>query len=573
MNTLRNQIFIVFLLVMAIVLFVVGIITFNLVSTLLKNNAEKQIQQTAVEANARLEALYRQIDTLTSQVVTNKEVQRLLFQQMNGKRATFNDRQSLMQTINDFQVYLDGIQSLDLYTTDYKPVFPLSELDLLHRIDPKWVYEAEKAKGGVVWIGSDPKDPSYFLIIRRVSIMQRWFSNGGYLLVRVERDYFNLDNNHINQGDGYTVLLDNNLNLISNNDVGDIEPILDETKQMVNVAGKDYIAVRRTSDVTGWTLIILSPVSELTIGLPVLRTAILAAAGIGFVIFMVFSVLLSTMITRPILKLIKTMRGARLGEMKTSPEINSTIELNELTKTYNQMVDHMNDLISVIYEKELVRSRTELKALQAQINPHFLYNTLDALYWSLQEKDEEELAELVVAMSELFRYTIGRTKQDEWVTLKEELEHIERYMQIMKLRFGDRLTCEISAATDCEDVRIPKLLIQPLVENAILHGIGNKKGQGTVRVEVRRSMSSSHWVIEVSDDGTGMDEMMVQSVMKSLGDEATTSLKGGGMAFANVNKRLKLYYAEQNIGGLSLISELGQGTSVTFEIPGGVGSE
>lgn len=149
----------------------------------------------------------------------------------------------------------------------------------------------------------------------------------------------------------------------------------------------------------------------------------------------------------------------------------------------------MNDLIQVIYEKELIRSRTELKALQAQIDPHFLYNTLEALFWALQDKEEEELANLVVAMSDLFRYTIGSEHGSEWVTLREELDHAERYMQLMKLRFGDRLEWSLSAPPDSLELRMPKLLLQPLVENAILHGVGAKKGRAPSRCGSSRRAS------------------------------------------------------------------------------------
>ncbi|CAH0119783.1 hypothetical protein PAE9249_02291 [Paenibacillus sp. CECT 9249] len=568
-NTLRNQILVVFLSVMIIVLLIVGIMTFHLVSALITKNAEKQIRQTAAEANGRLETLYKQIDVLTSQMVTNTEVQQLLLQVAEGHPAKFEQRQALTRTIGSFQVYSDGINSLDLYTKDYQRLYPLDETNLLTRLDKKWVEEADRAKGSMVWIGTDPRDPAYFLAIRRISLIDRWFSNGGYLLIRMNRNYFQLEVPNSSPSSGeYMVLVDRNMATISSNYDGDIGQAVRERLRLT-IQDKEYIVVRQSSDLTGWTLYILTPVGSLTEGLSVLRTAIAASGGIGFFIFLVFSVFLSTLITRPVLKLIKTMRSARTGTLKPSPEMNSTVEINELTKTYNQMVDNMNELIEAIYEKELVRSHTELKALQAQIDPHFLYNTLEALYWSLQDKEEDELAELVIAMSDLFRYTIGNAHQGEWVTIRDELEHAERYMQLMKLRFGDRLTWSISAAPGCERVPIPKLMIQPLVENAVLHGVGNKKGPGSVHIRVRRADPSPKWIIEVEDDGPGIEESAVRSILRSLEQEAVVAMKGSGMAIANVNKRLRLYYDRAKIRDISIRSQAGQGTVITFEIPGG----
>jgi two-component system, sensor histidine kinase YesM len=136
-NTLRNQILIVFVFVMIMVLCLVGMMTFHSVSTLLKNNAEKQIEQTAVHANGRLEALYQQIDTLTNQVATNIYVQQLLLKIANGYSPGFREKQGLMHIVNTFQAYSDGIHSFELYTNDYKKIFPLDEEDLGDRVGIK----------------------------------------------------------------------------------------------------------------------------------------------------------------------------------------------------------------------------------------------------------------------------------------------------------------------------------------------------------------------------------------------------------------------------------------------------
>lgn len=568
MNTLRNQILVVFLLAMGIVLLLVGIMTFQLVSTLLKNNAEKQMQQTAVQASGRLETLYQQIDMLSQQVATNSYVQQLLIAESDGHRSDFYKRQSLMQIINSYQAYSDGIHSFELYLPSYRRLLPLGEGHLAKRLDPNWVKQANLAKGKMVWAGTDPKDPGYFLTIRRVSLMDRWFSNGGYLVIRINAGFFQL-NEAASTGKEheYMVLVDEHNRTIASNYSGDSRPIFAEHQQVVTIHGQEYIVVKEKSEGTGWTLAILTPISTLMEGITVLRTAITISAAAGFVIFLVFSYLLSTIITRPILTLTKTMRRARQGELKPSPHHFSTVEINELNQTYNQLAENTNHLIQVVYEKELLRSRSELKALQAQINPHFLFNTLDALYWSLEEKREEELAELVIAMSELFRYTISDPKQDEWVSVKEELEHVDRYLQIMKMRFGERLTWEISAAAVCEEARMPKLLIQPLVENAILHGVGNKMGHGSVSITAERLADERKVVITVKDDGPGIAPDALQAIRRSLEEGKVSPLKGKGMAIANVKKRLQLYYQDYQASGLYIRSDAGQGTCVSLEIP------
>ncbi|RBW69743.1 cache domain-containing sensor histidine kinase [Bacillus taeanensis] len=571
-NTLRNQILIVFLFVMVIVLLFVGVATFNSVSSLLKQNAEKQIQETAVQANGRIESLYQQIDLLSQQVATNSFLQQLFTNEVNGQPMTYRERQELMQLTLNLGAYSNVISSFEVYTNSGNRVIPLDEGQLTNVVDSKWIEQADKAKGKLVWVGKDPKDPTSFLALRRISLIERWFSNGGYLLMHIKSDYFQLTENQKNQ---YMVLFDQTYEPIASNYEGDPEPLVIEMRQTIELNESEYMLVKEKSNLTGWTLIILTPVSLLMNGISVLKAAVIFSGAMGFLIFLFFSYLLSTMITRPIFKLTKAMRKTDDGKLTLNSEISSTVEINQLNETYNELVEHTNHLIQVVYEKELIRSRTELKALQAQIDPHFLFNTLDSLYWSLEDKEEEELAELVIAMSELFRYTISAQNNDEWVTVKQELDHIERYMQIMNMRFGDRFKGNISVPSEYENIPIPKLLIQPLVENAILHGVSNKMDQGSVSVIVEPLKKSNNLVIQVKDNGIGMTKETIKRIVESLESGKVSTAKRNGMAIANVHKRLQLYYEDQNIRGISISSELNKGACITFEIPmeRGIGNE
>jgi two-component system, sensor histidine kinase YesM len=562
---LRNQILAVFMLVMMIVLTIVSILVYKQVGALLKNNAEKQLQQTAVEANGRMETLYKQVDTLSNQLVTNITVQQQLGSLANnGKSLNFTQRQALVSVIGNTLAYSNGISSFELYTKEGDRIYPFDEKKLSSRIDKKWITTADKEKGRLVWVGKDPNNHNFSYAIKRVSLMEHWYSNGGYLIVRISDSYFQFRDSEEKE---YMMLLDRDLSPITSNYGIEIQELLLEGTKNVTINNKEFMIVEETSKLTGWTLVILKPTSFLMEGVSVVRTSILFSGAIGYIIFLVSSIFLATLITRPILRLTNTMKHAKMEELKTTNEISSSLEISELNKTYNQMVENINHLIQEVYEKELLRSRTELKALQAQIDPHFLYNTLNALYWSLDEKGEDDLAALVIAMSELFRYTIGNTKSDEWVTIHDELEHIERYLQLMKMRLGDRLIWDITAPPEYLDVKIPKLIIQPLVENAILHGIENKRKQGSVLIAVEKADNSSNIRITVSDNGAGIDRQKLVELNKAITHDSVSSFKGLGIALQNVSKRIKLYYAEHNLTDLHLNSELGQGTKVTFEIP------
>jgi two-component system sensor histidine kinase YesM len=218
----------------------------------------------------------------------------------------------------------------------------------------------------------------------------------------------------------------------------------------------------------------------------------------------------------------------------------------------------------MVYQKEITRSRSELKALQAQINPHFLFNTLDALKWSLEDKDEDELAELVVAMSNLFRYTITKQTDGDWVPIKAEIQHIEDYMEIMKMRFGDHLNWNLNMPCETGNIRIPKLLIQPLVENAVLHGAGNTMKPCTISVSIQPMEDQEYLEIVVEDDGPGMKQEKLESIKQAIESGGVISKNGNGIAISNVHKRLELYYQKS---GLTIKSKENYGTKVSFVVP------
>lgn len=575
-NTLRNQMLVGFLLAMLIILLVVAIVMYDSVGTLLKNNAEKQTKQTAVQASGRLEALIERIDLFTMQTVTNPVVQSVLLEEMNMARATFAQRQEMMATVNAIHAYISGVHSVEIYSGYERLLYPLDGVNLNERVGKEWIETARHAKGKLVWIGIDPHYPDTVLAIRSMSLVDRWFLSGGYMLLRMNVDYFALDELNASMPEGsHTLLINQGGQLVMSTYPGitgeEIELLMTSEEQTVTLGGRDMLVVRQYASEMDWTMIILTPVDAVMEGISVLRTAIIVSAAIGTVLFLVLSFFLSTYITRPIFNLIRTMRSSRFGVLKTNPATYSSIEITELNKTYNQMIGHINELIKLVYEKELLQSRTELKALQSQINPHFLFNTLDALYWSLQENGEEELAEQVVSLSQLFRYTINKGKSGDWVTLRDELDHIEHYLQIMKMRFGERLAWTMDVPGEFLSLPIPRLLIQPLVENCILHGVGNKLGPGQVAIRACRSDVEGLIRIIVSDDGPGIPEDTLAAMRERMASGGTdpSGETDGGLGILNVHRRILLYFgaAVPGRGGLSVESSAGQGTRFVIEIP------
>jgi two-component system sensor histidine kinase YesM len=236
-------------------------------------------------------------------------------------------------------------------------------------------------------------------------------------------------------------------------------------------------------------------------------------------------------------------------------------EIQTLSDQYDQMVVRIGELIEHVREEQELKRKTELKLLQAQINPHFLYNTLDTIVWLAEGKRHEEVVEMITALSLFFR--TGLNNGRDFITIRGEEEHIKSYLQIQHFRYEDIMDYEINIEEEIKDYSILKLTLQPIVENALYHGIKNCRKKGALKI--------SGWIkrndifLKVEDNGIGMkkEELLKMQKLASRRGEDVDQREGFGIA--NVAERIRLNFGEAY--GLSIESEYGQGTSVTVRIP------
>lgn len=574
MNTLRNQIFITYMLIMIAILSSVGFYLYGQVTKLLQSNTERHMENTAVQATGNIKLLLNQIDTFTTQILTNATVQTMLQHEFNGDKLHFEKRQQLQEEVRKFEAFMSGVRSIEIYTSDYRRLLPLTEDMLEERISQEWIKKVDEAKGQLVWLGMDARYPHVVVAARHIRLMNQSFSQAGYLVIHMDVNYFDLSEEQIigiaeTSREEFMWLTDELGNVLFTNSESDVMvPISMKDIDTIEIEHSQYYGVQRKIDTVDWQLSILTPVEKATEGISILRTGIIVSLVIGSILFLTVSYVLSGMIIKPILRLIKAMRSARMGTLRVIPAESSTIEINELNNTYNQMIESLNALIEVVYEKEILQSQTELKALQAQINPHFLFNTLEAFYWELESHGEDELAEVIVAMSGIFRYVINRNVEDEWVTLGDEIDHAERYLKIMKMRLMERLEWSIAVEDGLRSVAMPKLLIQPLIENAIHHGIERRVDTGIVSIRVQEVPEMRSIRIEVTDNGPGMSQEIIDKIKESIKNKQKNkqSENGLGVGMSNTEQRIKLYFGQTN-DGLIIESIEGESTTISFLIP------
>lgn len=274
-------------------------------------------------------------------------------------------------------------------------------------------------------------------------------------------------------------------------------------------------------------------------------------------------VLVSRSITRsvakPIQNLCKATERVGRGDFSKYAKVEASNEVAILADSFNIMQGEISHLIENIKEEQNQRRVTELQLLQEQINPHFLYNTLDTIIWLAEGGQDEEVVSMVTSLSDFFRSTLGGGR--DYVTIGEETRHIESYLEIQKVRYQDILDYEIHVDSDIASSMILKLTLQPLVENALYHGIKNKRGKGNI--QVLGYQEGEEAVFEVKDDGIGMTSGELEELKKSIKGEQNTSNRGFGLA--NVDERLRLNYGEQY--GLQFQSISGEGTTFKVRIP------
>jgi two-component system sensor histidine kinase YesM len=238
-------------------------------------------------------------------------------------------------------------------------------------------------------------------------------------------------------------------------------------------------------------------------------------------------------------------------------------EITELGLSFNIMVGKIKELLDAKIEEHENLKKAELRALQAQINPHFLYNTLDTIIWMAEAKRMDQVVELVRVLSRFFRITLSKGK--DWITVSDEIEHIESYLAIQKMRYRDILDYQIDVPDDMRDGQMLKLTLQPLVENALYHGIKNKRNGGVIVVRGRR-LDGDLLQIQVEDNGIGMNQEQVAQIRALLSAEASGAvIAESGYGINNVNQRIKLYYGQEY--GLTIASEYRNGTCISLVIP------
>lgn len=325
-----------------------------------------------------------------------------------------------------------------------------------------------------------------------------------------------------------------------------------------SIEKEEYQIVYKTMEKADWTVMAVTPYKSIISETDDIRNLIVLVGLVCLLVILAIVYLISTKMTTPIIKLKNYMDQADHGNLGVRASIRSNDEVGMLAVSFNHMLERIEALMKEVVREQEAKRKSELKALQHQINPHFLYNTLDSIIWMAESKDEN-IVPMTEALSRLFRISLSRGQ--ELIPLSDELDHVRHYLFIQSMRYLNKFDFEIHCDESLLRYKTLKLILQPLVENSIYHGIKNKAGKGHIRIHAKRE--KGHLQISIFDDGVGMDAETLENLQN--GSISHDHSKGSSIGVRNVDERIKLYFGKEY--GTRFESAPGTGTTAYVTLP------
>lgn len=532
------------------------------------------------QLNQNIDSYITYMDNIASVIAKSQDAYQLLYQQIGEDEATKEGhRKRLLEQFNTILKSREDIRNIGIVQKDgvmlinsgYQAINP--DLDLSTQ---EWYTNAvdnynqycltsshvqHVIKGQRPWVitlsreihnfyGTGNSDGVVFIDLNYNAIIdlcdQNSIGDKGYVFI------LDQDGNivyHPSQQQLYNELQTENIDTVMNAD-SDI---------VVTGEGDDEkIYTLSHSETTGWTIVGCVNMAELLKDSREANNIYVMTAIVLVAIAMILSSFIARSITLPIQKLRDSMKKVQEGDFKAADVvIPSQNEIGSLTTSFNAMTHRIEELMEENVKEQEQKRKIELKALQSQINPHFLYNTLDSIIWMAEGKKYEDVVLMTASLARLLRQSISN--EDETVLIGQEIQYVKSYLTIQKMRYKDKLEFEINVDPFINSVHIVKLVLQPIVENAIYHGLKYKESKGLLTVTGYQKNQNA--VIEITDDGVGMDEETLNHIF----EKHKVNYRSNGVGVYNVQKRLCMYYGKEY--GLHYESEPGHGTTVTVTIP------
>jgi len=558
------------------VILIVSILLSNLLyQQIYSNTAQKKVSNlsfsTLYSVKTSIDFMISNIDSYSKVILSNNDLQSLL---RNG--SIYSDL-SVQGRLGDYlnkltqeTSFISSVYIFDNSGNEYS-INNQDDLDFTPTDirDAEWYSKVLKKKGAYILSlnGGNaftrmPKDNfvSMIRLIRDINSTKTL----GVLIINISENAFKDSYANIvkNYATDITILDENNESIVKINKIDEMENVIgffgdnDRGYMMKNINGIEYLFSFLIDKRSDWKLVSLIPANELTN-----ETAVPSLIGLAIIIlnslFMfVGTIFTSRIVTIPIKKLLKSMKGVEKGEFKEVDIHAGSNEIGQLRDGYNLMINEIQQLIDRVITEQRIKRQAELNVLQAQIKPHFLYNTLGSINSLILMEEKEAACNVVDALGSYYRLCLSKGK--EVITISEEIEIVKNYLDIQQIRYADIFSVNYKLDERAGCFKILKLVLQPLVENALYHGLRVKGERGSITIETR--IVKDYVQITVEDDGVGMAEKYINHVLDNSADTSVASFGLRGTI-----ERLRIFYGMNDC--FQIESAIGSGTKITIYVP------
>ena len=553
--SLKKQIFLGYMVLILVPLCTVTTISTYRSVKILEEKTQRQLGMTCEAVNKQYDTFINDIEVISKDIICNTHLQEALMRSVDtAKKESYTSLQYQLQIesyLQGIRTRKPGIHSILIYGENSQNFSASSSWSWDVMYDAKeenWFREIVVNEKNFILTGIRDENQlfSYNIPMPQVITMARTikdmntFKNLGVLQVNMDVEYLSYLGMEL-AGDGYIGIFDDKGNTIFTNWRGEEEAFI----------------VERVSEITGWKTIYYAPKNELLKETKDTTQFLWMVAAVVTLLGMFFAQVLTWSIMLPIKKIDRQVEMVSQGDFTRRITYKRQDEMGALIDGFNRMTQRVHELIREIQDKEEQRRKTEIDALQARINPHFMYNTLNSIRLTAMLHKDEEITEQLTA----FVYLLKNASQSggEAITIRKELEIIKAYCALMKYRY-ENFILTVQGSQEVEHLLVLPFIIQPLVENSIFHGIAALKRQGTISIVLKKKFDTV--CMTLSDDGLGMEE---DTVKKLLSGESNPSNTMNHVGMKNVLDRMRLYFGEQT--HMEVYSQVGKGTVIRLEWP------
>ncbi len=571
-GSIRYSIFIYFTITALIAIIIIGFSLYTRFSDQLTDEVQKENQilmnQVSRSVDSYLRGMMKLSDAIYYSVVKNTDISepsigsqmKLLYDSNVDSLeniALFSREGELLKAVPAARLKTD----LDVTQEDWFQE-TLKKTENLHFSLPHVQYIFDNAEGQYHWVIS---------VSRAVEITQGAYVSQGVLLLDIRYSSLEQLLNSVTLGNaGYIYLIGNDGKLIYHpkNQLIDSGRVQENHRETVNwrdgiheeiFQGEKRFVTVKTVGYTGWKLVGITPAKGISFSGVKTRLFIVFVILLILFLLVLINYYISSRITNPIHELENSVGELEDGNLEAEISIKGSYEIQHLGRSITSMAQQIQVLMKDIVAEHESKRKSEFDTLQSQINPHFLYNTLDIIVWMIENEQKSEAVKVVTALARFFRISLSRGKSI--IRVSDELEHVRSYLMIQHMRFKNKFTYKIQADDDVLEMASLKLMLQPLVENAIYHGMEFMDGDGEILI--RASKKGDELLFSIEDNGLGMCPEQVERLLTDTSH--VPSRRGSGIGVRNVNERIRLYFGEDY--GLEIDSEPDEGTRIYIHLP------